>query len=104
MPKQQDSNIFFSINSSQTGLAAYFCVYDTRSHVKITGCLPRRVTQQQQIRARIGKECELIITSNWLGLEQTRGDPLFDWPPPKSVEKSTPFPASLFNSCSAAGC
>lgn len=86
-----------TVNSSQTGQAACLCVYDTHSCVRSTGCLSYHVTQWQQIRMQREKESELIITPNWLGLEQTCEYLLLHWPPLKSVKKKkkkmlSPFP------------
>lgn len=96
-PGQQN----FSLSSSQTGLPGCFCMCDTSSHVKRTGCLPHTVVRRQRIRARIWKKCELIIISDWFGLEQTWDCLLFDWLGLRSVEKSTP--SLSFNSCGARG-
>ena len=103
MPKPPGQQKNVSVNSFQTGLAACFsvcvlcaCVFvcDTSSHVKSTGCFPHYVTQLQQIRAQIWKKCELIITSDWLGLEQSWGHLLCDWLELNSVENlPLPFPS-----------
>lgn len=81
-------------------LTASVCVHDTSSHVKRRGCLSHCVIQQQQIRAQIWKKCELIITSDWLGLKQSWGHLQCDWLALKSVENLSPFPFLPFLQCS----
>lgn len=72
MPKQQDSKKKKnSMNSSQTGRVACFCVYDTLSHVKSTGCLSHYVTQWQQIRVESLSSSSPLIGLDWNRLQTT---------------------------------